>query len=125
MNIYKHWCGNCQIKIYEKRHYGRTLTWRDCPYTCEYATAMRCSTEAKKEDDLIGRQERVTPKKVEFIEVYIKVNDSDYQWCDNHGELVRCKDCKWFGKVGCAVMIADDSDKPGENDYCSFAERRE
>lgn len=38
-------------------------------------------------------------------------------------ELVRCKDCKWFGKVGCAIMIVDDYDKPTEDDYCSFAER--
>ena len=38
--------------------------------------------------------------------------------------LVRCKDCKWFGDLGCAIRIVDDSDKPTENDYCSFAERR-
>ena len=48
---YKHWCGNCQIKIYVQRHYGRILTWHDCPYICEYATAMRCSTETKGESD--------------------------------------------------------------------------
>ena len=40
-------------------------------------------------------------------------------------EVVRCKDCKWFGKVGCAIMIVDDYDKPTEDDYCSFAERRD
>ena len=39
-------------------------------------------------------------------------------------EIVRCKDCKWFGKAGCAIEIVDDSDKPTEDDYCSFAERR-
>lgn len=39
-------------------------------------------------------------------------------------EIIRCKDCKWFGKEGCAVLIVDDSDKPTEDDYCSFAERR-
>ena len=32
--------------------------------------------------------------KVEFIESYIKIGNSDYRWCDNHGELIRCKDCK-------------------------------
>ena len=37
--------------------------------------------------------------------------------------VIRCKDCKWFNKVGCAIRIVDDSDKPTENDYCSFAER--
>lgn len=58
MSEYKHWCGNCQIKIYVQRHCGRILTWQDCPYTCEYAIAMRCSTEVKGEEDehLISRQ---------------------------------------------------------------------
>ena len=40
-------------------------------------------------------------------------------------ELVRCKDCKWFNELGCAIQIVDDSDKPTGNDYCSFGERRE
>ena len=39
-------------------------------------------------------------------------------------EVVRCKDCKWFNKTGCAISIVDETDKPTENDYCSFAERR-
>ena len=39
--------------------------------------------------------------------------------------LTRCKDCKWFGDIGCAIGIADDTDKPSEKDYCSFAERKE
>ena len=39
-------------------------------------------------------------------------------------EIVRCKDCKWFHDIGCAIQIVDDTDKPSENDYCSFAERR-
>ena len=42
---YKHWCGNCQIRVYVERHYGKRLSWEDCPYTCEYAVAMRCSTQ--------------------------------------------------------------------------------
>ena len=41
------------------------------------------------------------------------------------GELVRCKDCKWYGHLGCAIRIVDDSDKPSDNDYCSFGERSE
>ena len=40
-------------------------------------------------------------------------------------EVIRCKDCKWFGRIGCAISIVDDSDKPTENDFCSFAERKE
>ena len=38
-------------------------------------------------------------------------------------EVVRCKDCKWWKDIGCAIYIADDSDKPKENDFCSFGER--
>lgn len=40
-------------------------------------------------------------------------------------EVVRCKDCKWFGELGCAIKIVDDTDKPQEMDYCSFGERKE
>jgi hypothetical protein len=39
-------------------------------------------------------------------------------------EVVWCKDCKWWNQPGCAVYIVDDSDKPKENDFCSFGERR-
>ena len=40
-------------------------------------------------------------------------------------EVVRCKDCKWFNDIGCSIHIVDDSDKPTENDYCSFGERKD
>lgn len=43
---------------------------------------------------------------------------------EEYHRIVRCKDCKWFGKVGCAIKIVDESDKPEENDYCSFGERK-
>lgn len=33
-------------------------------------------------------------QKVEFIESYIKIGNGDYEWNDNHGELIRCKDCE-------------------------------
>ena len=51
--------------------------------------------------------------------------------CDEPGtpsaqpEIIRCKDCKWFGEIGCAIEIVDDSDRPNENDFCSFAERKD
>lgn len=43
---------------------------------------------------------------------------------DEEPEVIRCKDCRWFKKLGCAIKIVDDSDKPKENDFCSFAERK-
>ena len=39
-------------------------------------------------------------------------------------DIIRCKDGKWFNDVGCAIRIVDDTGKPTENDFCSFAERR-
>lgn len=39
-------------------------------------------------------------------------------------KVIRCKDCKWFGKIGCAISIVDDSDKPTEDDFCSFSEAK-
>lgn len=40
---------------------------------------------------------RPEKRKVEFIESYWTggVYGSDYIWNDNHGELVRCKDCRY------------------------------
>ncbi len=38
-------------------------------------------------------------------------------------EVVRCKECKWFNQSGCAIYIVDDTDKPTENDFCSYGER--
>ena len=32
----------------------------------------------------------------------------------------KCKNCKYFNNNGCAILIVDESDKPTENDYCSF-----
>lgn len=40
-------------------------------------------------------------------------------------EVVRCKNCKWWGGYGCAIIIVDESDKPKENDFCSFGERKD
>lgn len=39
-------------------------------------------------------------------------------------QIIRCKVCKWFGDIGCAIEVIDDSDRPTETDFCSFAERR-
>lgn len=40
-------------------------------------------------------------------------------------QVIRYKDCKWFNRFGCAVEIVDFTDKPTENDYCSFGERKD
>lgn len=39
--------------------------------------------------------------------------------------VVRCKDCKWWNSIGCAIQIVSDSDKPKADDFCSFGERKD
>ena len=82
------------------------------------------------------------PRKVEFIESYIKVGN-DYQWNDNHGELIRCKDCKhqvkeWRtdnrlkdkGYMVCGCDVVGDACGywallGQDEDFCSMAEPKE
>ena len=69
---------------------------------------------------------RPEKRKVEFIESYWTGGEygSDYHWNDNHGELVRCRDCRhWYNKFypprcerNGGVWFSDE--------FCSNAERR-
>ena len=36
--------------------------------------------------------------------------------------VIRCRDCKWFGTIGCAINVVDDNDRLKEDDFCSFAD---
>lgn len=36
--------------------------------------------------------------------------------------MIRCKDCKWWKRVGC---FCKNEDLPSANDFCSHAERKE
>lgn len=44
---------------------------------------------------------------------------------ENLPTVIYCKDCKWFNHEGCAISIVDNTDRPSEYDFCSFAERKE
>lgn len=61
-------------------------------------------------------------KKVEFIESYIKIGNSDYQWNDNHGELIRCKDCRHYMPDKRYECFLHDEHTEPEN-YCSWAKK--
>ena len=69
-------------------------------------------------------------KKVEFIESYIKKGNSDYIWVDNHGELIRCKECKYWRPL---VLNNDGSGACGIHAclvtsgewYCASAKKKE
>lgn len=67
--------------------------------------------------------------KVEFIESYIHEVDEggSYIWNDNHGELIRCRDCIhvghdiWDRGIYCKYHKIDIND----DDYCSYGKRKE
>ncbi len=62
-------------------------------------------------------------RKVEFIESYWTGGEhgSDYKWDDNHGELVRCKDCAHYDEYGyCNRQWATQ----GGNWFCADGERK-
>ena len=63
-------------------------------------------------------------KKVEFIESYIKLGDGDYQWNDNHGELVRCKDC-WKRRFDNCPFNEFAGFVPTDDWFCADGERRD
>ena len=64
--------------------------------------------------------------KIEFIESYIKHGGDDYEWSDNHGELIRCKNCKYWESGKCwNIKGLNKTDGIVEADnYCSYAEKR-
>ena len=63
--------------------------------------------------------------RVEFIESYLKIGNTDYQWNDNHGELIRCKDCKYHSENNNGMYCGLNYEYGWEDDnYCSRAERR-
>ena len=65
-------------------------------------------------------------QKVEFIESYIKIGNGDYQWNDNHGELIRCKDCKWFHKLDSEKNLCEciyHGFITNEDKYCWWGEK--
>ena len=66
---------------------------------------------------------------IEFIESYRRV-ESDYQWNDNHGELIRCINCKKYNPNGgdnaykgyCSMLGSYGVPRDG---YCAWAQKRE
>lgn len=73
--------------------------------------------------DEFYREQKAKMAKVEFIESYNKIDGGDYQWSDNHGELIRCENCKHW------IALPPHCEKTGRkkyaNGYCDEAEKRE
>jgi len=70
-------------------------------------------------------------KRVELIETYLKIGN-DYQWFDNHGELIRCRNCKYWVKELVDGMCSHPKTTDGDllclecdaNFYCGYAEKK-
>jgi len=60
--------------------------------------------------------------KVEFIESYSRTYGGDYQWNDNHGELIRCKNCKHW--IESPPHCEKTGQKKSADGYCDEAEKR-
>jgi len=65
-------------------------------------------------------ESRLKKRKVEFIESYWTGGEfgSDYQWNDNHGELIRCKDCQYRHTNNCIAEEAGLVNVP-DDWYCA------
>lgn len=77
--------------------------------TKQEAIAMIEDDKKRHHDELSGRYRAALTMAIEALQT----------------DIVRCKECKWRGHIGCAVQIVDESDRPNDNDFCSFGERRE
>lgn len=64
------------------------------------------------------------PEKIEFIESYIKGvrGNADYQWNDNHGVLIRCKDCKKRNGLNCPLHRVYY--QPKDDWFCADGEKQ-
>lgn len=71
---------------------------------------------------------------IELIDKYLIVQSKDtdynppsYEWVDNTGEIVRCKDCKNadYAGMGCGVWCDELEHAMQEDDFCSRGEKRE
>ena len=69
--------------------------------------------------------DRPEKRKIEFIESYWTGGEygSDYQWNDNHGELIRCKDCKYNDDGECVIKAGWFPVKPDW--FCADGVRKE
>lgn len=47
-----------------------------------------------------------------------------YIWEDNTGEVIRCKDCKYYDKLNYDIPQCENLDDPSPDDYCSRGEKR-
>lgn len=61
------------------------------------------------------------------ISEYNSYNPPNYIWTDNTGEIVRCRDCKFFKTKDCKIDITTQDvtiQRVKPDDYCSYGKRK-
>lgn len=123
---------------------SETSGWYQC--VCGYDSRSYVYTYTNHSSDFgYGEKERRTTRLIDadLMKNSIESSDTDenilispqeliatlIRWIDNRPtvdavEVVRCKDCKWYDNIGCALIIVDEEDRPKPDDYCSYGERR-
>jgi hypothetical protein len=80
--------------------------------------------DAVKRVNLLCKQE--FGKDCTFDEILLRQELEQICQIPSPVEVVRCKDCKWRGIAGCCALdIVVEDDKPNDDDYCSYGERKE
>lgn len=83
-----------------------------------YCMTFPDTVEEFMEDYKVTDTEHVYSNGTEFVPIYRMK-----QWFQHEPQIVRCKDCKWYGMPGCALEIM--AEIPTDDDFCSFAERKD
>ena len=76
----------------------------------------------------MGMSDRPEKRMVEFIESYWTGGElgSDYQWNDNHGELIRCKDCRYWSEEFDMICLKHSGWFQTTPDwFCAYGERKD
>ena len=98
-------------------------------YALKSIAERYCPGDEQYEEE--GMSERGEKRKIEFIESYWTGGElgSDYQWSDNHGELVRCRECIYWQDNNDGYPHKDckwrEDETPDPEDFCSAGERRD
>ena len=62
-------------------------------------------------------------KHVELIIDYL-IDGEDFQYFDNTGKIVRCKDCKHYSNGHlCQIFSRHGTIETKDDDYCSYGDR--
>lgn len=63
-------------------------------------------------------------KKMEHVEMIVEylTDGSDFQYYDNHGTIIRCKDCALYGTYECNMRHGFMGVK--DDDFCSYGEKK-